>query len=50
MKNITEEKLFGLEGTQMVLRDFYRMNGFAFEEIDYDKPVDMETLSKLKPE
>jgi trans-2-enoyl-CoA reductase len=33
----------------MFLRDFYQINGFEFDSIDYSKEVDIETLSKIQP-
>ena len=50
MEGISEEALLELDGTKMFFNEFYEMNGFGFEEIDYDEPVDMEALSQLKPE
>ncbi len=50
MHSLDEEALFKRKGTQEFLKDFYQMSGFMFDEVDYDKAVNLEALSKLKPE
>ncbi len=50
MANISDEELFALKGTQVFLKEFYQMNGFAFEQVDYKSPVNLEQFSTLKPE
>ncbi len=46
METISDEAIFDLKGTQLMLKDFYQANGFAFETIDYEQPVDIESLIK----
>jgi enoyl-[acyl-carrier protein] reductase/trans-2-enoyl-CoA reductase (NAD+) len=50
MTTLSNDELLTLNGTKMFLRDFYQINGFEFDEIDYTKDVDIDTLSKLQPE
>ncbi len=50
MQNVSDEKLFSLKGTKQFFNEFYQMNGFEHEDIDYEKDVDMDALTKLKPE
>jgi enoyl-[acyl-carrier protein] reductase/trans-2-enoyl-CoA reductase (NAD+) len=49
MNRLTNDELLQLNGTKMFLRDFYQINGFEFDSIDYSKEVDIETLSKIQP-
>jgi enoyl-[acyl-carrier protein] reductase / trans-2-enoyl-CoA reductase (NAD+) len=49
MNRLTNDELLKLNGTKMFLRDFYQINGFEFDSIDYSKEVDIETLSKIQP-
>jgi enoyl-[acyl-carrier protein] reductase/trans-2-enoyl-CoA reductase (NAD+) len=50
MTTLSNESLLNLEGTKMFLRDFYQINGFEFDEIDYELDIDIDKLSNLKPE
>ncbi len=50
MTTLDNDHLLELMGTKMFLRDFYQINGFQFNEINYDQEVDLENLSQLKPE
>jgi enoyl-[acyl-carrier protein] reductase/trans-2-enoyl-CoA reductase (NAD+) len=43
-----EEKLFALSGSKEFIGDFYRMNGFEVNGVDYDKEVDLDTLSAIE--
>lgn len=47
MHNTPDEQLFNLSGTTRFINDFYQINGFAFDTIDYTQDVDMEALSAL---
>jgi enoyl-[acyl-carrier protein] reductase / trans-2-enoyl-CoA reductase (NAD+) len=49
MHNLSDEEVLHLMGTKLFLRDFYQINGFDFDEINYEEEVDLESLSKLKP-
>ncbi|TNF08265.1 MAG: trans-2-enoyl-CoA reductase family protein [Bacillota bacterium] len=48
MTTLSNEEILALDGTKMFLRDFYQINGFEFDEIDYEKDVDIQTLSELR--
>jgi len=50
MHHISDESFFKLEGTKRFLNEVFQIHGFSYDEVDYDKPVDMESLSQLKPE
>jgi len=50
MTTLNNDELLQLNGTKMFLKDFYQINGFEFDEIDYNQDIDIEKLSKLKPE
>jgi enoyl-[acyl-carrier protein] reductase / trans-2-enoyl-CoA reductase (NAD+) len=50
MTTLSNDELLQLNGTKMFLRDFYQINGFDFEEINYELDVDIDLLSELKPE
>lgn len=49
MTTSTNEELLSLEGTHMFLREFYQINGFEFEEINYEEDVPLDHLSQLIP-
>jgi enoyl-[acyl-carrier protein] reductase/trans-2-enoyl-CoA reductase (NAD+) len=50
MTTLSNDEILELEGTKMFLRDFYQINGFEFDNIDYNEEVDIQSLSELKPE
>ena len=50
MTTLSNEALLQLNGTKIFLRDFYQINGFEFDSIDYSKDIDLETLSKKQPQ
>ena len=50
MNELDEKSLFNLKGTKTFLKDFYQMNGFMFDEVNYEEEVNLEAFSKLKPE
>lgn len=41
------QKIFDLQGTKDFIDEFYRINGFRIEGVDYNQDVDLEALSKL---
>jgi enoyl-[acyl-carrier protein] reductase/trans-2-enoyl-CoA reductase (NAD+) len=49
MTTLSNEDILKLNGTKMFLRDFYQINGFEFDEIDYNQDVDIQALSELRP-
>lgn len=49
MMRLSNEELLQLNGTKIFLRDFYQINGFEFDSIDYTQEVDIESLSELQP-
>lgn len=44
MQTHKDDTLFTLDGTKQFLRETYTMNGFGYDTIDYEKPVDIEAL------
>lgn len=42
------EALFKLDGAKEFIGDFYKMNGFLIDGVDYEADIDMETLSTLE--
>ena len=49
MTTLSNDELLQLHGTKIFLRDFYQINGFEFDSIDYSKDVDLKTLAKQLP-
>ena len=49
MTTLSNDELLKLHGTKIFLRDFYQINGFEFDSIDYSKDVDLKTLAKQLP-
>lgn len=49
MMRLSNEELLQLNGTKIFLRDFYQINGFEFDSIDYTQEVNIESLSELQP-
>lgn len=47
MHDINDEKFFELEGTKSFLKEFYQINGFEVDGIDYDKDVDLDELIEI---
>ncbi|MDO9629050.1 MAG: enoyl-[acyl-carrier-protein] reductase FabV [Acholeplasmataceae bacterium] len=50
MHTISNEDLLNLKGTKMFLKDIYQINGFEFDNINYEEDVDIDALSELHPE
>lgn len=50
MRGADEKGLFTLPGMNAFIDELYALNGFGFEHIDYDKPVDFDALASMKPE
>lgn len=46
MNHLDIERFFDLQGTKVFLRDLYQLNGFGFDEIDYDEDIDIEELDQ----
>lgn len=46
MHNLDFKTFFELEGTKVFLRDLYQLNGFGFDEIDYDEDIDITSLDQ----
>ncbi len=44
MHNLSDKEILDYEGTKLFLKEFYQINGFDIENIDYDKEVDLESL------
>ncbi|MFU8793469.1 MAG: enoyl-ACP reductase FabV [Acholeplasmataceae bacterium] len=49
MTTLEDDALIMRQGTQQFLKDCYQMNGFEFDQIDYEADVDLEKLSTLEP-
>lgn len=49
MTSLSDQEIPKLNGAKTFLKDFYQMNGFLFDSIDYDEEVDLESLSLLQP-
>lgn len=47
MATISDDNLFDVSDFQGFLDEFLELNGFGFDNIDYDVPVDIEALEKL---
>ena len=50
METISNEDLLQLNGTKLFLRDIYQINGFEFDNINYDEDIDIDQLAELQPE
>jgi enoyl-[acyl-carrier protein] reductase/trans-2-enoyl-CoA reductase (NAD+) len=48
METIKDDTIFELNGTKMFLDEFYQINGFNYDIIDYEEEVDLEALSEIK--
>lgn len=46
MNSLTNEDILNLPGTKDFLEEFYQINGFAIENIDYDLDTDLNQLTK----
>lgn len=49
MSKYESEQIFKLKGMQLFIEEFYRIHGFGFPEVDYEKDVPLESLSLLQP-
>jgi enoyl-[acyl-carrier protein] reductase/trans-2-enoyl-CoA reductase (NAD+) len=49
MSFVTDQSVFDLNGTKMFLKEFYQINGFNVDGIDYDKDVNLEDLLQQYP-
>jgi len=47
MEDLSDDDFLKLHGTKIMLKDFYQMNGFDFDSIDYDQDVDMSYYETL---
>lgn len=46
MKNTPEEVFKTLPGTELFIQEFYQLNGFGFDHVDYDADIDPIQLAK----
>lgn len=44
MKTLTNEQLLDLTGTKEFIKEFYNINGFRIENIDYSEDIDIENI------
>ncbi len=44
MQEINEEQLLNSKGYQQFVKEFYQLNGFKFDEIDYEEEIDFNIL------
>ena len=49
MSSLSNDAILNLKGTQDFLKEFYQINGFAIDEIDYDLDVDLQKLTDQFP-
>lgn len=49
MDKISPENFKNLVDFQLVKNEFLKLNGFAYDEIDYNEEIDVESLKKLNP-
>lgn len=47
MTTLNDEALFSLGGTKEFIQEFYHIHGFRYDNIDYDKEVNLDDLSYL---
>ncbi|MFW5913604.1 MAG: bifunctional NADH-specific enoyl-ACP reductase/trans-2-enoyl-CoA reductase, partial [Bacillota bacterium] len=50
MEALNDEDLLRTHGAKLFFDTFYKIHGFRHENIDYEADVDMDDLSKKKPE
>ncbi|MFW6284751.1 MAG: enoyl-ACP reductase FabV [Bacillota bacterium] len=50
MEAINDGDLLKTHGAKLFFDTFYKIHGFRHDQVDYEEDVDMEELSKLKPE
>jgi enoyl-[acyl-carrier protein] reductase/trans-2-enoyl-CoA reductase (NAD+) len=43
------DKIFALQGTKDFIDEFYRINGFRIDGVNYEEYVDLASLSQLTP-
>ncbi len=46
MKNTSEEAFKILPGTELFIQEFYQLNGFGFDHVDYEADIDPIQLAK----
>lgn len=46
MNNLSDDEILSFEGTKKFLKEFYQINGFMIDGIDYSEEVDLEQLTK----
>ncbi len=46
MKNYTDDQLLQMQGTKDFIKEFYNINGFRVDGVNYDAEVDIEELLK----
>ncbi|WCE32623.1 enoyl-ACP reductase FabV [Vibrio sp. SCSIO 43137] len=49
MQHMDKDNFHAVADYQGYKNEFLKLNGFGFEQIDYDQPVDMDELIKLTP-
>ena len=45
MHSLDDNTLFDLKGTKHFLQQFYKISGFGYSNIDYEKDIDLDTLN-----
>ncbi|MFW6284992.1 MAG: enoyl-ACP reductase FabV [Bacillota bacterium] len=50
MDALNDDDLLKTHGAKLFFDTFYKIHGFNHESVDYDADVDLEALSKMKPE
>lgn len=46
MNSLSDDEVLEFSGTKMFLEEFYKINGFRFDEVDYDADVDIKALGE----
>jgi enoyl-[acyl-carrier protein] reductase/trans-2-enoyl-CoA reductase (NAD+) len=47
LESATEENLRNISDLDYTIKEFHKISGFMFDEVDYNEDVDMETLSNI---
>lgn len=50
MTTVSDDDLLKLKGTKQFLKDCYQMNGFEFDNVDYDVDIDLDELATFELE
>jgi len=48
MHSLTLNQILDLEGGKLFIKEYYQLNGFMFDEVDYEEDVNLEELSKIE--